>query len=129
MARRETARIAVRWRDIDALGHVNNAVFLSYAEVARDRLLLRALPDESLNIVIARIEVDFHHEVPMGTAEVVCHCDLVRLGNTSIHTQERVELPNGAVAASCRTVSVVRDPAGHARTLSPDERQALTGDR
>ena len=27
--------IQIRWRDLDALGHVNNAVYLTYFELAR----------------------------------------------------------------------------------------------
>jgi acyl-CoA thioester hydrolase len=29
-------RIEIRWRDVDAYGHVNNAVYLNYLEEARD---------------------------------------------------------------------------------------------
>ena len=28
--------VDVRWRDVDALGHVNHAVFLTYLEEGRD---------------------------------------------------------------------------------------------
>ena len=38
-------RVDVRFRDLDPLGHVNNAVFLSYMELARIRYFQRISPD------------------------------------------------------------------------------------
>ena len=35
-------RIKIRWRDMDAYGHVNNAVYLTYLEECRDRLGAKA---------------------------------------------------------------------------------------
>jgi acyl-CoA thioester hydrolase len=39
--------IQIRWRDLDALGHVNNAVYLSYFELARIAYLDAVLPEGS----------------------------------------------------------------------------------
>ncbi len=39
--------IQVRWRDLDALGHVNNAVYLSYLEVARIGYMAALLPADA----------------------------------------------------------------------------------
>ena len=36
-------RIEIRWRDLDALRHVNNAVYATYLEEARDGWFVRAL--------------------------------------------------------------------------------------
>jgi acyl-CoA thioester hydrolase len=38
-------RIEPRWTDFDPAGHVNNSVFLVYAEEARNRFLYSTLPD------------------------------------------------------------------------------------
>ena len=59
--------IEVQFRDLDTLGHVNNAVFLSYLEAARLEYLRRlgglpALP----SLVVARIEIDFLKPVFLG---------------------------------------------------------------
>ena len=40
-----TARFQVRWADMDALGHVNNAVYFTYAEQARIEALERLMGD------------------------------------------------------------------------------------
>ncbi len=41
-----TARLVLRWRDMDALGHLNNADYLTLFEQARTEWLL-ALPDHA----------------------------------------------------------------------------------
>ena len=38
-----TKRIEIRWRDMDGFGHVNNAVYLTYLEEARDQFLTELL--------------------------------------------------------------------------------------
>ena len=61
--------IEVRWRDLDALGHVNNAVFFTYFEFARLSYLRALLGDD--------FEVDPATSLPRGyqfiLAEVTCH--------------------------------------------------------
>ncbi len=44
-----TLPIHVRWRDLDALGHVNNAVYLTYFELARFEYI-RALSGRDVDI-------------------------------------------------------------------------------
>ncbi|MFN4071655.1 MAG: acyl-CoA thioesterase, partial [Thermus caldifontis] len=53
--------IQVRFRDLDALGHVNNAVYLTYFEVARAAYFQRLKEDwlEKGHFILARAEVDF----------------------------------------------------------------------
>ena len=60
-------RETIRFRDLDAMGHVNNAVFLTYMESARVAFLLdhgTASSFEDLAIIVARIEIDFR--APLG---------------------------------------------------------------
>jgi len=61
--------IQIRWRDLDALGHVNNAVYLTYFELAR-LAYVRALL--GANATIDRrtlLPTDFQFIL----AEVTCH--------------------------------------------------------
>jgi acyl-CoA thioester hydrolase len=61
--------IQIRWRDLDALGHVNNAVYLSYFELAR-LAYVRALLGEAASIdprTLLPVEFQFI------LAEVTCH--------------------------------------------------------
>jgi acyl-CoA thioester hydrolase len=57
-----TIRFPVRFRDIDALGHVNNAVYFTYMESARTDYWMKtfgvdALP--KLGFIVAHAECDF----------------------------------------------------------------------
>ena len=56
-------RIEPWWTDLDPVGHVNNTVFLVYAEEARNRFLYRALPDTWSSIVVVHNAIDYHHPV------------------------------------------------------------------
>ena len=56
-------RIEPRWTDLDPVGHVNNNVFLVYAEEARARFLHAALPDTWSSIVVVHSAIDYHHPV------------------------------------------------------------------
>jgi len=70
-----TERIAVRWGDMDAMGHVNNTVYFRYMEQARiswfDALVPRAEAWKSTGIVIANAACNFKRPINYpGTVEV-----------------------------------------------------------
>lgn len=98
--------VQVRFRDLDALGHVNNAVYLTYFEVARAAYFSRLERDwvERGHFILARAEVDFlrpiHLEDPVEVGVRV-----VRIGCSSFDMEYRVEV-RGEEAARGRTVQV-----------------------
>ena len=53
--------VPVRWRDTDAQGHVNHAVFLTYLEEGRDAFYAHAIGADP-NYVVVRIEMDLRAE-------------------------------------------------------------------
>jgi acyl-CoA thioester hydrolase len=68
-------RIAIRWGDMDAMGHVNNTVYFRYMEQARigwfDALVPRAEAWKSTGIVIANAACNFKRPINYpGTVEV-----------------------------------------------------------
>lgn len=120
--------ITVRWRDFDALGHVNNAVFLTFLETGRDRFFHSLVGDTFLDLVLVRLEIDFKAEIPMGTEEVLVTCRATGIGRTSMRTQEQILLPGGELAAQSETVIVARDAATRSsRPWTDEERSALEG--
>lgn len=126
MARNVDVPIALRWGDFDALGHVNNAIFLSYLEIARDRLMREALGDTYLDMVIVRVEIDFRAEIPLGVDEVRVSAEVAEIGTSSLRTRERIVMPDGTVAAESLSVGVVRDRSTRrSRPWSEAERAAL----
>jgi len=100
--------VHVRWRDTDALGHVNHAVFLTYLEEARDAFYTQALGDP--HYVVVRFEVDLRSEVRHADQEVTVRIQPERLGTTSLTTRETILTPSGDVAAEARVVTVRWDP-------------------
>jgi acyl-CoA thioester hydrolase len=121
-------RIEIRWRDLDAYNHVNNAVYLTYLEEARDEWLERTLGGDgaSWGYVIARVAIDFRRELTEEDDEVVASCALARLGNSSVTTREELRTGNGELAAEAEAVLVAVDQgSGQPRPLSDSERTAL----
>jgi acyl-CoA thioester hydrolase len=118
--------VDVRWRDADALGHVNHAVFLTYLEEGRDAFVVETLRSDP-SYVVVRIEVDFRAEVRLSDRRVTVRVAVESLGTTSITTRETIFLPSGEVAAEARVVTVrwdddKRKPA----PLTQAEREQLT---
>lgn len=121
-------RVEIRWRDVDAYGHVNNAVYLTYLEECRDEWLDRALgADDSVwDFVLAHVEIDYRRELRLEDDAVVVRCTLDRIGNSSVATSEEVRTASGELAAEARAVLVARDRAStRSRPLSPEERAAF----
>ncbi len=119
-------RIEIRWRDQDAFSHVNNAVFLTYLEEVRDEWLMRRFDDRGLPIeyVVAHIAIDFIRELRLEDDEVIVRCRLVKLGTSSIHTEEEITTRTGETAAKARVVLVVRDEkTGRPRPITDAERK------
>jgi acyl-CoA thioester hydrolase len=97
--------VDVRWRDTDALGHVNHAVFLTYLEEGRDAFFSEILGSDP-SYVVARIEVDFRAEVRLADPRVTVRIEVERLGTTSLTTRETICVPSGEVAAEARVITV-----------------------
>jgi acyl-CoA thioester hydrolase len=120
-------RIEIRWRDLDAADHVNNAVFLTYLEEARDEWLDRTFRrDGGWDYLLARVAVDYRRELRLEDDEVVARIGLARVGTTSLTTREELLTAAGELAAEAEAVVVARDSdSGRPRPLSPEERAAL----
>jgi len=95
--------IQVRFGDTDALGHVNNAAYASYAELGRIALMRRVSWDQG-GPILARIAIDFHAQVRLGS-QVVVTTEVTRIGRTSIGLHQEV-LADGERAATVESVVV-----------------------
>jgi acyl-CoA thioester hydrolase len=121
-------RIDIRWRDIDAYGHVNNAVYLNYLEEARDSWVQKVLGPvaDTWDFVLARVAIDFRSELKQDDGAVLVRCRLESLGRSSVRTREEVLKLDGSISAEAASVIVERDPAtGRSRALTDVERAAL----
>jgi acyl-CoA thioester hydrolase len=97
-------RVSVRWRDLDALGHVNHAIFITYLEEGRDAFYAAA--GVGLHYVVVRIELDLQAEIRERFEQVTVRIEAERLGTTSLTTQETLLSASGEVAARARVVTV-----------------------
>jgi acyl-CoA thioester hydrolase len=119
--------IEIRWRDMDAFGHVNNSTYLTYLEEARDEWLVRMLgEDAAWAFVLARVAIDFRQELRQSDDVIVATCRLWRITRSSVVTHEEVRTTDGTLSAEAEAVLVARDEStGRSRPLSPEERAVL----
>jgi YbgC/YbaW family acyl-CoA thioester hydrolase len=121
-------RIEIRWRDMDAFRHVNNAVYATYLEECRDEWADRALGEagDLWGFVLARVAIDFRRELTQGDDAIVVSCRLVRVGTSSVTLREEIRTENGELSAESEAVLVARDEAtGRSRPLTEAEREAF----
>ena len=82
-----TFTVASRWRDMDAIGHVNNETILSYFEDVRVRYLSSLSIDinnqsESNSVILASMKIDYYHQVNYPDIFDV-GCRIIRIGTKS----------------------------------------------
>ena len=121
-------RIKIRWRDMDAYGHVNNAVYLTYLEECRDAWAHSVLGkvSDTWDFVLAHVGIDFRTQLTQDDGEVIVRCRLASYGRSSVRTREEILLPDGTMSANAESVIVPRDPETlKARRLTDDETKIL----
>jgi acyl-CoA thioester hydrolase len=116
-------RETVRFRDVDAMGHVNNAVFLTYIEEARIAYLLR-FGAEVGDMILARVEIDFRAPLRAGD-EIEIGVRPADVGTKRFELEYEVRSAD-AVAAEAKTVIVSFDyEAGRSVDVPEAWREAL----
>lgn len=104
----------VRWGDMDALGHVNNARYLTFFETGRIAYFAGLGPDKRIAIegvtpVLAHVEVDYLKPVEFPATLQVC-VRVVRVGTTSLEWEHLVlDKASGEAVAMGRAVLVSFD--------------------
>jgi len=122
-------QISLRWRDVDALGHVNHAVFLTYLEEGRDAFYVQALGRDP-HYVVARAEIDWRAEVRYTDRRLRVRIEVERVGTTSLTTREVVLTPADVTAAEARVVTVLWDTSARKpMAFAADERARLAAHR
>lgn len=124
------------------MGHVNNAVYLTYLEqarfnhwraagIAKEATGSPASPDASMGedvpgVIVARIEIDYRRAAKFGD---VLRIDLgvAAIGRTSFTYEYEILDQSGALIATAKTVIVRFDyAAGRPVPISEELKQALT---
>jgi acyl-CoA thioester hydrolase len=115
-------------RDLDGFGHVNNAVFLSYAENGRVSYLkdvVGAAALEEIRNIMASASIEFRAEVSYGDQlEVGVRVD--RIGTKSFQMTYRMVRQDGVLAAEVSSTQVMFDfETGEAIEVPEDWRAAI----
>ena len=113
----------VIFRDLDYFGHVNNAVFLTYFEIARTDLWLQLIGGKEagdVGFIVARAECDFRLQIGLEDIEIA-----VRIGEmreTSFDFLYEIRKSNGQqLAATGRVVVVYFNWERQSKAPIPDE--------
>lgn len=117
-----TTPLQLRYGDTDALGHVNNAVFASFAEVGRIAFV-KAVDLPLANFILARIAMDFRRQVYL-LDEVTMTTEISHIGNSSI-TFTQIVYANDEIAAEIEAVAVWFDFATQQPIRVPDHVREL----
>jgi acyl-CoA thioester hydrolase len=124
-------RLEVRFRDCDAMGHANNAVYLTYLEQARFahwRSLwgfgTPQLPPGLPGVILARVECDYKRPTKYGdTLEV--RLTVAEIGRTSFRYEYEIADDQGRTVLTAKTVQVMYDYTAEKPVRIPDEIRAL----
>jgi acyl-CoA thioester hydrolase len=120
-------QIDLRSRDLDFLGHLNQAVYHELLEEGRGALFeqLGAL-DGGFFFVLARVELDHRQEIRRDHSPVTVVMRVESVGRSSVTVAHDIIRGDGQVAAEGRSVLVAWDrDARRSRPLSESERAAL----
>ena len=123
---RHRTSVQIRFRDIDAFGHVNNAVVSSYVEQARVTYLRDVLdldpigPEDRMPLILAMIQVEYLSPIFLeDRLNIGSRVDWV--GNTSIGMSHELRAEGGRDLARSSSVLVTYDYAQARPMPVPDD--------
>jgi len=116
----------MRWNDLDALGHVNNALYVSYFEIARGGFMLKAVPEWDWSkhmFLIANVNVDFKRELLLTAVKPQVYVRTSRIGVKSFVLEYALTSQDGdeiIVHATGSTTQIMFDTKARASIEVPD---------
>ena len=139
-----THHLEVRFRDCDPMGHVNNAVYLTYLEQSRFNhwrasglashtmssapAATASAPADIPGVIVARVEIDYRRAAKYGD-RLRIDIGVAAIGRTSFTYEYEIHDAAGALIATAKTVIVRFDyAAGKPVPISEELRGALTRD-
>lgn len=127
--RAKVDKMRVRWTDMDAYGHVNNAIIFDYLQEGRITFTAAPLrgagpavdPDHLWFLV--RQDVEYLNPVSFRMAPYIVRTGIARLGRTSLTFSSQVDDPvSGVVCSRAVAVAVFADATGKPTPLTDDLR-------
>ena len=114
--------VDVRFRDCDPMGHVNNAVYLTYLELARFAYWKAAeigRLEGEVSYIVARVEIDFRASAKTGDVLDV-GIAISGFGRTSFTMEYEIRDQDARLVATARSVQVTYDYAAGKAVPVPD---------
>jgi acyl-CoA thioester hydrolase len=119
---RHAVDVQIRWGDMDALGHVNNAAYLTYLEQARisytSELKLWDGRSDQIGMIVARIVMDYR--LPLTNADAITVYSRVSRIGTKSYDMEQIIVRQDAIAAAATFTLVAMDYATRQSVPIPD---------
>ena len=105
--------ISIRFSDIDAVGHVNNATYLTYFEDARLHYWKDAIgwDFQKCGIIVGRSEINYLKQVTLFD-KINCYVRVVRIGNSSfdvMHVLSKETATGEEICTTGKTVCICYD--------------------
>ncbi|WP_254763909.1 acyl-CoA thioesterase [Natrinema marinum] len=121
----ETA-VDVRLRDIDFMGHVNNATYATYLEQAREDYFRDVLGVSLVETDTVLVSLELEYAMPIEAGDdVTVAISVDELGSSSIPMSYELRA-NGERSATAHTVQVLVDPeTGESRPLPSEWRTQI----
>ncbi len=123
-----TIPLQIRFSDIDALGHVNNAVYLNFLELARVsfwKSLFVMKNDIDFPFILARAEIDFRHPLHLSDSANIS-VRTGRIGNASWDFQYIIRSENeNLVIMEAKTVQVYFDYSVRKSVMIPEAMRSV----
>lgn len=120
---RFSTKLKVRWRDLDSLGHVNNAVYLTYLEQARlhymEAVGLSFDSRDGAGMILAEITCTYRSPLLLGE-QVTTWLRVSELRNSSFLFEYRMEGDDGRLVATAQSVQVCYDYDAERSVPIPD---------
>jgi len=124
-----STHIEVRFRDLDALGHVNNAVYLTYFEIARLHYWKKLFGNDAFHrhsFVVVRAECNYRSPAHSGEVLHVFAKVSEMKRSSFIFEYEIVEAQTGRIVADGSTVQACFDPREkRAKPIQDDLRDSI----
>ncbi|MEU6368338.1 thioesterase family protein [Streptomyces sp. NPDC046931] len=120
-------RCPLRWADMDAYGHVNNAVFLRYLEEARIDFLRRPDKQFQQGSVVARHEIDYKRQLVHRHEPVDIELWVTEVKAASFTIAYEVKDPDQIYVRASTVVVPFDFERQRPRRITEDEREFLLG--
>ena len=96
--------IQIRFKDIDHMGHVNNANHITYFELARIHYF-RDVINEVVNwneqgVILAKTEINYHRPILLSD-NVFVYSRVSKMGNKSYEVEYAITVENGDEIVTC----------------------------